>query len=153
MTVASGVHLVRASLLACLLLSLTSSVASSQNQMYRNVTALSGRQTVLTMHFSLNKDCSRAPAPQIRFVTLPRHGTVLIRRATARADRVPGCRLIEAPLRAVTYYSSTGYLGEDKVAYEVRGADGSTETNMVTITVVPEPKDRPRRNRSDSIDL
>jgi hypothetical protein len=146
------VVLTRASWLACLLFSLTTFDASSQDQVHRNVTAVSGRHTVLTIHLSLNKNCSRAPAPQIRFLTLPRHGTVLIRRATARADRVPRCPSIEAPLRAVTYYSSAGYIGEDKVAYEVRGADGFSETNNVTINVVPETNRKPSRNK-DFIEL
>ena len=140
------------SLLAWLFFALASFAASSQEGVHRTVTAVSGRQTILTVHFSLNKDCSRAPPPQIRFTVLPRQGTVLIRRATARSDRVPNCKSIEAPVRAVTYYSTTGYIGEDKVAYEVRGADGSTEMNVVTIIVAPTSSSLTRRN-GDSIDL
>jgi hypothetical protein len=53
----------------------------------------------------------------------------------------------------VFYQSNRGYSGEDKVAYELKKADGMTEIQNITISVTPLSATPGRNEKVDKIDL
>src|SRR3954465_6046758 len=83
----------------------------------------------LSVHFTLKRDCSPSPPPELRVVTPPSNGTLSIRSGTVRAPQAGNCRNIEAQGRVVFYQSNVGYTGPDQVTVEGKEsgrADGVT---------------------------
>src|SRR3954465_14098057 len=63
----------------------------------------------LSVHFTLKRDCSASPPPELRVITPPSNGTLSIRSGTVRAPQAGDCRNIEAQGRVVFYQSNVGY--------------------------------------------
>jgi hypothetical protein len=117
----------------------------AQDSTYRSVRAMSGQSVRLSVHFTLKKDCSAQPPPDIRVVTPPANGTLSVRAGTARAPQAGQCRNIETEARVVFYQSNQGYTGPDQVVVELKKANGSTETQSVAITVEPAKRPDPQK--------
>jgi hypothetical protein len=131
------IHLcVRAALLSLLAWPLS---AAAQDSVHRSAKAVAGQSVQLSVHWNLNKDCSPATPPEVRVITPPQHGSLAIRIGQLKAERVRNCSGIVAPARVVLYQSEASYIGQDQVSYEVKKADGGTETHTVTITLSPAP--------------
>src|SRR5215218_6033430 len=130
----------------------TGCLATAQDSVYGTATASSGVQVRINAHFNLNRDCSPGAAPEVRVITPPKNGTLSIRIGNARAPQFRECRNVDAPARIVFYQSNPGYSGEDKVAYELKKADGMTEIQNITISVTPLSATPGRNEKVDNID-
>src|SRR4051812_34618168 len=69
---------IRAARIAALLSTMAAS-AEAQDSTYRSAKAHSGQRLQLSAHFTLKRDCSASPAPEIRVITAPSNGTLSIR--------------------------------------------------------------------------
>jgi hypothetical protein len=135
------------------LISLTPLGAKAQDSTHRSVKAISGQRVQLSVHFTLKRDCSASPPPELRVVTPPSNGTLSIRSGTVRAPQAGNCRNVEAQGRVVFYQSNMGYTGPDQVTVEVKKAEGPTESQSVLITVEKGPPAAPNRKKPDSTEL
>jgi len=143
---------IRAARIAALLSTMAAS-AEAQDSTYRSAKAHSGQRLQLSAHFTLKRDCSASPAPEIRVITAPSNGTLSIRAGAVRSRRAGSCSNIEAPARIVFYQSNVGYTGPDQVTLEVKKADGSTEAQSIAITVEMAPTAAPGPRRPGGTDL
>ena len=97
------------------LIPLWASSAQAQDSTHRSAKAVSGRQIQLSVHFTIKRDCTASPPPEVRVIKPPTNGTLSIRTGKVRAPRAGSCRDIEAPGRVVFYQSNAGYAGPDQV--------------------------------------
>jgi hypothetical protein len=136
---------------ALALLSPTSGQA--QDSTHRSVKAVSGQRIQLSVHFTVKRDCSAAPPPELRVITAPANGTLSIRGGKVRTPQAGNCRDFEAPGRVVFYQSNAGCIGPDQVTVEVKKADGATESQSVAITVEKGPPAAPAPGKPDDTEL
>ena len=132
---------------------LSPAIGQAQDTTHRSIKAVSGQRVQLSVHFTLKRDCSAAPPPELRVITPPANGTLSIRGGKVRTAQAGNCRDFEAPGRVVFYQSNAGYIGPDQVTVEVKKADGSTESQSVAITVEKGPAAAPAPRKPDSTEL
>jgi hypothetical protein len=114
---------------------LFSTATVAQQAIHRGASAIAGKPTRLGVFVALKHDCTIAPAPEVRVLTSPKHGALIIRSGKMKTNRVKRCPGLEAPARVVEYQSRPQFQGTDQVRYEVRNVAGKVETHSVTILV------------------
>jgi hypothetical protein len=120
------------------------SLAQSANYAnYTSVEAKSDKPVQLSYHASAHKNCAPAPLPTIRVIEAPKSGTLTVRVAVLKTDKIAGCPGLKTPAEVVFYMAHPGYSGPDHVKYEVTSENGEVATNDVTITVKAAPHRRP----------
>jgi hypothetical protein len=107
---------------------------------YSTVEAVSGGPLHLNNHGSVTKECGPAPIPTIRVIDRPKHGTLTIRLGTIADGQIGNCKFVDLPIRGVFYVSKPGYVGADRVTYEVIAYDGQIEKFDIAITVTAAAK-------------
>ena len=117
------------------------SLAQSTN--YTSVEATSEKPVQLSYHASAHKNCTPAALPTIRVIEAPKSGTLTVRGAVLKTDKISGCPGLKTPAQVVFYLARQGYAGPDHVKYEVTSENGEVATNDVTITVKAAPAQRP----------
>ena len=122
---------------------LSATAALAQDANYTSVEATSGKPLQLSYHASAHKNCTAAPLPTIRVIEAPKSGTLTVRGAVLKTDKLAGCPGLKTPAQVVFYLAHAGYVGPDHVKYEVTSANGEVATNDVTIVVKPPPAPRP----------
>jgi len=122
--------------------SLTAAAALAQDANYTSVEATSGKLLQLSYHASAHKNCTAAPLPTIRVIEAPKYGTLTVRGAVLKTDKIAGCPGLKTPAQVVFYMAHAGYAGSDHVKYEVT-SENSDATNDVTIVVKPPTAPRP----------
>ncbi|HEX2552570.1 MAG TPA: 4-aminobutyrate aminotransferase [Microvirga sp.] len=126
------IRLLAASTLA---LALAAGPALAQEKLFRTVKAAPGQQARLGVLGTVKRDCTAGPAPEVRVVTAPKQGALAIREGKAKAGDIKRCPKLEAPIRGVFYQANAGTSGTDEAVYEIRRADGSTQTVTVRIEI------------------
>jgi hypothetical protein len=119
---------------------LTSATAFAQSTNYTSVETVAGTATQIGYYASAKKDCAPAPLPTIRVLTLPKHGTLSIRRGTVTTNRVANCPSLQTPAQVVFYQGNADYQGADEVAYEVTSYSGEVGVYNIAVTVKPAAK-------------
>lgn len=118
-----------------LILSMATSPALAQEQIFRTVKAAAGKQMRLGLIGNVTKECTPGAMPEVKVVTRPKQGTLAIRTGKAKAGSLKRCPNLEVPIRGVFYQASPGFSGTDEVVYEVKRADGSTQSITTRIEV------------------
>jgi hypothetical protein len=108
-----------------------------------SVEATSEKPVQLSYHASAHKNCTPAALPTIRVIEAPKSGTLTVRGAVLKTDKISGCPGLKTPAQVVFYLARQGYAGPDHVKYEVTSENGEVATNDVTITVKAAPAQRP----------
>jgi hypothetical protein len=85
---------------------------------------------------SIHRNCTPAPLPVVRLAAAPAHGRVSVRQVRVRATNVRNCLGLELPAFLAVYRSAPGYVGEDSLTIEVIGAQGRSELQRITVTVM-----------------
>jgi hypothetical protein len=98
--------------------------AGSAQEVEREVNAAAGKQTRLTVVYSLRPDCTPAPlnAPKLRVE--PANGRVRVARGTAKTNARGRCPTLEIPVFVVFYRSHPQFTGMDEVVLEVETLSG-----------------------------
>ena len=85
---------------------------------------------------TIRKDCTAGPLPAVRLVTPPAHGKVTVKQGKLRATNVKNCLGMELPAFVAIYRSARDFVGQDRFTLEVVGANGKTQIQQVTVTVM-----------------
>jgi hypothetical protein len=128
---------------SCATVSLTAMAALAQDANYMSVEATSGKAVQLSYHASAHKNCTPAPLPTIHVIEAPKSGTLTVRGAVLKTNKVASCAGLKTPAQVVFYLAHAGYVGPDHVKYEVTSENGEVATNDVTIAVKAPPAQRP----------
>jgi len=123
--------------------SLTGVPGLAQNANYTSVEATSDRPVQLSYHASAHKNCTPARLPTVRVIEAPKSGTLTVRGAVLKTDKVAGCPGLKTPAQVVFYLARPGYDGPDHVKYEVTSENGEVGAYDVTIGVKAAPHRRP----------
>ncbi len=115
---------------------------------YTSFEATSAKATQIGYYATVNKDCSPAPAPNIRVVEPPKAGVFIVKPGELTTTRVKGCGAVKAPARILFYQARAGAAGADHFVYEIIDVSGSVGAYDVTITIkelprVPTGADKP----------
>lgn len=127
---------------SCAIASLTIASSLAQNANYTSVEATSDKPVQLSYHASAHKNCTPAPLPTVRVLEAPKSGTLTVRGAVLKTNKVAGCPGLKTPAQVVFYLAHAGYVGPDHVKYEVTSENGEVATNDITITVKAPPAQR-----------
>jgi hypothetical protein len=122
--------------------SLTAAAALAQDVNYTSVEATSDKPVQLSYHASAHKNCTPAALPTIRVIEAPKSGTLTVRGAVLKTNKVAGCPGLKTPAQVVFYLAHAGYVGPDHVKYEVTSENGEVAINDVTIVVKAPPAQR-----------
>ncbi len=114
-----------------------STAALAQTSIQRSASVTPGKPGRIAVLAALKPNCSAGPAPEVRIVTSPKHGALIIGSGKLKTGRLKQCPNLEAPVRIVMYQASPQFQGTDLVSYEVANAAGKIQTHSVTITVNP----------------
>ena len=83
----------------------------------------------------LNPDCSSGPLPEARLINPAANGTVKLRKAKVRTNKVPRCPNAEFSAWVVFYRAKPGYSGTDSFTLEVTGQSGVPSRHKFNVNV------------------
>ncbi len=126
-------------------------LALSQEQLFRTVKAAAGKQARLGVIANVTKECTIGPTLEVKVVTPPKQGTLAIRSGKTKPGSLKRCPALEVPMRGVFYEANASASGTDEVVYEVKRANGSTQTITARIEIGTGPS--PATSADDSADL
>jgi hypothetical protein len=130
------------------------SMAAAQTTNYSSIEVTADQPVQLSYHASAHKStCEPAPAPQVHVIQPPRMGSLIVRKAMLRTDKIAGCPGMNVPARVVFYNAKEGYTGEDKVKYEAISASGEVTTYEVTLTIKPSTEKPSKPGKTDGTNL
>ncbi|MFC4172906.1 4-aminobutyrate aminotransferase [Microvirga sp. GCM10011540] len=145
-------YLRRFGVIAGAVLCLSSVAGHAQtNSVYRAADAVPGKTLRLGLYGSVKRDCSVGPAPEVRVLTPPKHGSLAVRSGKVKASRVRNCPNLEAPVQGVFYQPARGYTGPDEVRYEVKSAEGTIQAHTVRINVTERGGAKPQTEEADEL--
>lgn len=128
------VRIVLFSLSAIVSLAATAAVAQDAN--YSSVEATADKPVQLSYHASANKkNCAPGALPTIRVIDAPKAGLLTVRKAVLTTDKIEGCPGLKTPVQVVFYAARSGYVGPDRVKYEVTSENGEVSTFETAITI------------------
>jgi hypothetical protein len=106
---------VRTLVFSCMTAGLTATAAVGQDVNYTSIEATSDKPVQLSYHASAHKNCTPAPLPTIRVIEAPKSGTLTVRGAVLKTNKVAGCPGLKTPAQVVFYLAHAGYVGPDHV--------------------------------------
>jgi hypothetical protein len=127
---------------------LTASPAVAQSTNYSRADATSGVAVQLNFHASANKNCSPAPPPRIRVLEIPKYGTLTVRKGEATVNSIPGCQAFKTTAEVIIYRSRPGYVGQDRLVYEMTSVNGEVATFNITVDVKMGAQTPPKRQEN-----
>ena len=117
-------------------LTLVTTAAAAQEALKEHSVSGPGAQQIRAGWFGkLNKDCSSGPLPQARLVNSAANGTVNLRKAKVRTNKVPRCPNVDLPAWVVFYRAKPGYCGTDNFTLEVTGESGVPSRHKFNVNV------------------
>ena len=135
---------------SALALALASGPALAQEKLFRTVKATPGQQARLGILGTVKRDCTAGAAPEVNVVTPPKQGTLAVRDGKAKAGTIKRCPNLEAAIRGVFYQANAGTTGTDEAVYEIKRADGSTQTVTVRIEIgAAKGSDKPEQDATE----
>ena len=135
-----------------LCLGVAQGAALAQTNVTRTANAVTGKTIRLNVVTALKKDCTLGSVGEIRIVTTPKNGSLVVKGGKAKTPATFRCPNVETPFQAVFYQSNPKFTGRDEVRYEVKTPDGQSQTVTVTITVA-EKGGAPEKSDSPTLDL
>ena len=85
---------------------------------------------------SIKRDCTAGPLPVVRLVTPPAHGKVTVKQGRLRATNLKQCLGTDLPAFIAIYRSAQDFIGQDLFTLEVIGAEGKSQIQRITVTVM-----------------
>ena len=119
-----------------LLLALPILAAAQEGTVQREVKGKPDTNINAGIFATIRKDCTAGPLPAVRLVTPPAHGKVTVKQGKLRATNVKNCLGMELPAFVAIYRSERDFAGQDRFTLEVVGANGKTQIQQVTVTVM-----------------
>ena len=126
--------------------------ALAQTSVYRSVNAVSGKPVRVRVVTNLKKDCTVGAPAAIRVVTPPKNGSLVVKNGKLKTPADYRCPSIETPVQGVFYQSNPKYTGSDELAFEVKTAEGTTQSVSIKITVGDKPAAAAPKEK-DGVDL
>jgi hypothetical protein len=108
------------------------------------VEAITGRPLRISYHATVRRDCTPGRLPSVRVLKFPTSGILTAKAVDLTTSRVAGCPKLKTPAQFIFCQSRAGYIGRDRVRYEVTSETGRVAIYDVTITV------RAARSRPES---
>ena len=109
---------------------------------YTSFEAEPGKPVQLGFYAQAHKDCSASKLPIVRVADAPNLGTLTVRPAELKTNRVPNCPSLKLPAQAVSYQARDKATGDDHVMYSVTYPNGQIVLYDVTIHIMePPPKE------------
>jgi hypothetical protein len=126
-------------ILPALLLSslMAASAALAQTQdVTQTVNVSAGKETRLTVVYSLRPDCTAAPLNAPKLKVEPTQGRVRVARGTAKTDAGGKCPPLQIPVFVVFYRPNPQFTGTDEVVLELETLSGQVRqvTYKVNVT-------------------
>ena len=126
------------------IIGLTSTAAVAQDANYSSVEATADKPVQLSYHASANKkNCAPGALPTIRVIEAPKSGLLTVRKAVLTTDKIAGCPGLKTPVQVVFYAARSGYVGPDRVKFEVTSENGEVAIYEIAITVKAAPPQSP----------
>lgn len=116
-------------------LSILTTEASAQEQIFRNLDVAQGARVRVGIHGNVSKECSAGPLPEIKVITALKNGTLAVNSGKTKAGTLARCPGLEVPARAVFYQANPRYNGPDEIVYELKRSDGRDQSITVKISV------------------
>ncbi len=85
---------------------------------------------------TIRKDCTAGPLPAVRLTVPPAHGKVTVKQGRLRATNLKQCLGLELPAFIAIYRSTPDFIGQDIFTLEVIGAEGKSQIQRITVTVM-----------------
>ena len=118
--------------------------ALAQTSVYRSVNAASGKPVRVRVVTNLKKDCTAGAPAEIKVVTTPKNGDLVIKNDKMKTPANFHCPNVETAVQVVFYQSRPKYVGTDEVALQVKTAEGATQLINLKITVSDKPAAAPK---------
>jgi hypothetical protein len=118
--------------------------ALAQTSVYRSVDAEAGKPVRVRVVTNLKKDCTVGAPAAIRVVTPPKNGSLVVKNGKLKTPADYRCPNVETPVQGVFYQSKPKYTGSDEVAFEVKTAEGNTQSISIKINVSDKPAAAPK---------
>lgn len=115
----------------------TAALAQSAN--YSSFETTTDKPVQLGYYASAHKNCTPAALPTVRILEAPKGGTLIVRKGLLATNQVAGCPGLKTPAQIAFYQPRAGYVGPDRVSYEVTSENGDVATYEMTITVKAAP--------------
>ena len=119
----------------------TATLAQSAN--YSSFETTSDKPLQLGYYASAHKNCTPAALPTVRVIEAPKGGLLVVRKAVLATNQVTGCPGLKTPAQVAFYQPRAGFVGPDRVSYEVTAENGEVATYEMTITVKAAPEASP----------
>ena len=120
----------------CLLLALPTFALGQTSTIERQVKGKPDTNINAGIFTSIRRDCTAGPLPAVRLVTPPAHGKVTVNQGRVRATNFKQCLGLELPAFVAIYRSAQDFIGQDIFTLEVVGAEGKSQIQRITVTVV-----------------
>ena len=122
---------------------LASAALAQATNNYSSVEATSEKPVQLGYYASAHKNCTPGSLPTIRVIEPPKSGVLTVRRAVLKTDKIAGCPDLKTPAQVAFYKARAGYVGPDRLSYEVTSENGEVATYDISITVKEAPQTTP----------
>jgi hypothetical protein len=132
------------------ILLITTAPLIAQEQLFRSVDAVPGKQVRLALVGNVSPDCKIGPKADV-IVSAPTQGTLAIRSGKTKAGSLARCPSLEVPAEGVFYQARPNFAGDDQVVYQVTRADGRNQ--LVTIKINVRGTAAPNQKPKESTDL
>jgi hypothetical protein len=127
--------------------------AGAQEKNYRNADAVAGKSLRLGIYATVSKECVAGPLPEIKVVTSPKNGGLMVKAGSVKPGALARCPKLEVPVQGVFYEAKARFTGADEVVYEVKHSDGRVQSQNVKITVTTSERPAKPAGRSGVVDL
>jgi hypothetical protein len=120
----------------CLLLALPAIVFAQTPTVERQVKGKPDTNINAGIFATIRHNCTAGPLPAVRLVAPPAHGKVIVKQGRLRATNLKQCLGLELPAFVAIYRSAQDFIGQDIFTLEVIGADGKSQMQRITVTVI-----------------
>jgi hypothetical protein len=134
---------IRTVLVSLAAIGLVATAALAQSANYSSFETTSDKPVQLGYYASAHKNCTPGSLPTVRVLEAPKGGLLVVRRGVLSTDKVAGCPGLKTPAQIAFYQPRTGYVGPDRLSYEVTNENGDVATYEMTITVKAPPAPNP----------
>jgi hypothetical protein len=115
----------------------------AQSTNYSSFETTSDKPVQLGYYASAHKNCTAAARPTIRVIEAPKSGVLTIRPGVLSTNKVEGCPGLKTLAQIAFYQPRAGYVGSDKVGYEVTAENGDVAIYEMTINIKASPSPIP----------
>jgi hypothetical protein len=130
----NNVCLTSAAAVLCLL-ALGGPGLAQQTSVYRSIDAASGKAVRVRVVTSLKKDCTVGPAAEVKVLTTPKNGDIVVRNDKMKTPANFRCPNVETPVQIVWYKSKPNFVGSDDLALQIKTPDGPVQSINIKMNV------------------